>query len=197
MPVSFCLYRQRHPRVAAVTPEQTVVTRVPFTTSDYSSHTLDEDNEAATSQRRPSTSSEASQPVPSDKSSKTKSEEEEEDEEEEEEDVGEEGDDESEEGTTNSRSSSLLPPPSTTTTEPPCITSTSVTTTPTNTACATTASHLIGQRSSRSSGAPSVIRRARAAIRPEMSRGAVSNWLRTSGFGSLRSKFAKFSGKKS
>lgn len=169
---------------------------MPFTTSDYSSHTLDDDTETAVGQRRPSTSSETSQQIPSDKSSKppsqTKSEAEaEEDEEEEEEavagvageeDVGEDGDDESEGGTANSRSPLMPSSKSSFTAAPTIVTTTAVAVTPS-----------VGLRTPRTSAVASA-RRVRASFRADMSRAAVSNWLRASGFGSLRSKFAKFTG---
>ncbi|VDK35228.1 unnamed protein product [Taenia asiatica] len=175
---------------------QPVIPCVPFTTSDYSSHTLDDDNETAVGQRRPSTSSETSQPIPSDKSSKppsqTKSEAEvEEDEEEEEEavagvvgeeDLGEDGDDESEGGTANSRSPLMSSSGPSFTTAPTVVTTTAVAVMPS-----------VGLRTSRTSIVASG-RRVRASFRADMSRAAVSNWLRASGFGSLRSKFAKFTG---
>lgn len=185
-------------RFSCATParqRQTMIPCVPFTTSDYSSYTLDDDNETAVAQRRPSTSSETSQPIPSDKSSKppsqTKSEAEaEEDEEEEEEavvvvageeDVGEDGDDESEGGTANSHSPPVLP--SELSSSVPAIVTTA--------AAAITPS--MGLRTPRTSVMSST-RRVRASFRADMSRAAVSNWLRASGFGSLRSKFAKFTG---
>ncbi|VDM33940.1 unnamed protein product [Hydatigera taeniaeformis] len=175
---------------------QTVIPCAPFTTSDYSCHTLDDDNETAVGQRRPSTSSEASQPIPSDKSSKppsqTKSEAEaEEDEEEEdeavvvvagEEDVGEDGDDESEGGTANSRSPPTPPSKSSFTAPSTIVTTADVSATPS-----------MVLRTQRASAVAST-RRVRASFRADMSRAAVSNWLRSCGFGSLRSKFAKFTG---
>ncbi|VUZ50735.1 unnamed protein product [Hymenolepis diminuta] len=154
------------------------------TTSDYSSQTLDEDNVDG-QHRRPSTSSETSQALPSDeKSSKppsqtTKSEGEDNDEE----DFGEEGDDERSEG--GCGVPNTLPEDS-----PATPTSLQIDATPSGTPTARTG---VVPRS----GANTVSnygRKARPAFRADMSRTAVSCWLRAAGFGSLRSKFAKFTG---
>ncbi|KAL5968784.1 Transcription factor CP2 [Taenia solium] len=131
----------RHMRFSCATQvgqRQPVIPCVPFTTSDYSSHTLDDDNETAVGQRRPSTSSETSQPIPSDKPSFTAA--------------------------------------------PTIVTTTAV-----------AVMSSVGLRTPRASIVASG-RRVRASFRADMSRAAVSNWLRASGFGSLRSKFAKFTG---
>lgn len=179
---------ERYPRVDNTTQEDTagVTPGVPFTvaTSDYSSQTLDEDNVDG-QHRRPSTSSETSQALPSDeKSSKppsqtTKSEGEDNDEE----DFGEEGDDERSEGGCGVSNTLPEDPPATPT-------SLQIDTTPSGTPTARTG---VVTRS----GANTVSnygRKARPAFRADMSRTAVSCWLRAAGFGSLRSKFAKFTG---
>lgn len=156
-------------------------------TSDYSSQTLDEDNLDGQA-RRPSTSSETSQALPSDeKSSKppsqtTKSEGEEDNEEEE--DFGEEGDDERSEGGA----------PNPLTSEDPSATPTSlhIDTTPLGTPTVKSGVAPRSGHTSMSTGNSG--RKARSTFRADMSRTAVSCWLRASGFGSLRSKFAKFTG---
>uniref|UniRef100_A0A5K3FVG4 SAM_3 domain-containing protein n=1 Tax=Mesocestoides corti TaxID=53468 RepID=A0A5K3FVG4_MESCO len=152
----------RHASASQAPPS---VPPVPLVTSDYSSQAPG--NESGNGLlRRPSTSSEASQLIPSDKSSLPPSQTKSEDEEEEgvaEEDAGDEGDDEGEGGAT----VVVASPPT----------------------------HSIPSTWARSSGRSSVgnTRRVRA-FRADMSRTAVGSWLRASGFGSLRSKFAKFSG---
>ncbi|VDO08787.1 unnamed protein product [Rodentolepis nana] len=165
---------------SAVTPCVPVM----VTTSDYSSQTLDEDNIDG-QPRRPSTSSETSQALPSDeKSSKppsqtTKSE----GEDNEEEDFGEEGDDERSEGGCGIPNTLQENTPATPT-------SLEVHTTPSGTPTGKTG---VVPRS----GACTMNnygRKARPAFRADMSRTAVSCWLRVAGFGSLRSKFAKFTG---
>ncbi|VDD77432.1 unnamed protein product [Mesocestoides corti] len=156
---------QRLIRHASASQAPPSVPPVPLVTSDYSSQAPG--NESGNGLlRRPSTSSEASQLIPSDKSSLPPSQTKSEDEEEEgvaEEDAGDEGDDEGEGGAT----VVVASPPT----------------------------HSIPSTWARSSGRSSVgnTRRVRA-FRADMSRTAVGSWLRASGFGSLRSKFAKFSG---
>ncbi|KAM7536939.1 hypothetical protein Aperf_G00000075639 [Anoplocephala perfoliata] len=163
----------------------------PFTlvTSDYSSQTLDEDNNTAVGgqHRRVSTSSETSQALPSDeKSSKppsqtTKSEGEEAEDEVAEEDVGEEGDDERSEG----GCATVNQPPSTAPATP----------TARHVEIGSTGTPKMGARTgTRSNTFMTSGRKTRPVFRADMSRKAVSCWLRAAGFGSLRSKFAKFTG---
>lgn len=158
-------------------------------TSDYSSQTLDEDNDTAVDDqhRRASTSSETSQALPSDEkfskppSQTTKSEGEEAEDEVAEEDVGEEGDDERSEGGCGAAN----PPPSTAPATP----------TATHVGTSSTGTPKMGTRTgTRSTTSMTSGRKARPAFRADMSRKAVSCWLRAAGFGSLRSKFAKFTG---